>query len=184
MNLLSITAIFFLKCSQIRAFTINSSVRLSATRTIGQHIGTKLYSTSTEVDNETPELKEVEKVVSDMHTSGYTFRIVVVGNGAILETTSKLGPVMKSSISAKTGGKLVTLASEDQSFEFHIKVDEVENIVFAENARPLEDGTEKIMRICRLMNGEGGSICSLILGDSGEDAVKWFSDLKSRYGDN
>lgn len=138
---------------------------------------------NTEVDDKSSELKVVDRVISDMHESGYPFRIVVVGNGAILETTSKLGPTMKSSISQKTGGRLVTLASEDQSFEFHVKVDEVDSVVFAESVRPLEDGEEKILRICRFMNGEA-TICSLILGASGEDVIEWFNDMKERYGNN
>ena len=88
---------------------------------------------------------------------------------------------MKSSISPKTGGKLVTLASEDQSFEFHVKVNEVDKVIFVQSARPAEDGEEKILRICRLMNGEGGSICSLILNEYGQDAIDWFSDMEGRY---
>jgi putative heme iron utilization protein len=89
---------------------------------------------------------------------------------------------MKSSISPKTGGKLVTLASDDQSFEFHVKVDEVSKIVFVETAKPSDDG-EKVLRICRFMNKEGGSICSLILNEAGEEAVQWFGGMQKRYGD-
>ncbi len=87
---------------------------------------------------------------------------------------------MKSSTSPKTGDRLVTLASEDQSFEFHVKVDQVENIVFAESKRPIEGG-EKILRICRFMNNEGGSICSLILNDSGDEAIQWFDRMKEQF---
>jgi len=132
--------------------------------------------------NSNAETKPIDNVITDLHKSGYPFRIVVVGNGAILETTSKLGPVMKSSISPKTGGKLVTLASDDQSFEFHVKVDEVSKIVFVETAKPSDDG-EKVLRICRFMNKEGGSICSLILNEAGEEAVQWFGGMQKRYGD-
>lgn len=134
-----------------------------------------------EASGEEVEEKLVDRVVNDLHDSGYKFRIVVIGNGAILETTSVLGPTKKSSISPKTGGRLVTLASEDQSFEFHIKVDEVDNVVFAETAKPIGDGKEKILRICRLMNKEGGSIASLILAEGSDDAAKWFSELKKKH---
>ena len=134
--------------------------------------------------DDSTELTEVDDVIADLHNSGFPFRIVVIGNGAILETTSKLGPVMKSSVSPKTGDRLVTLASEDQSFEFHVKVDQVSKVVFAETIKPLEGGEEKVLRICRFMSGDGGSICSLILGESGEDATEWFDGMKARYGGN
>lgn len=138
---------------------------------------------NTQADDKYSELKVVDHVLSDMHESGYPFRIVVVGNGAILETTSKLGPTMKSSISPKTGGRLVTLASEDQSFEFHVKVDEVDKVVFVKSVRSLEGGEEKTLRICRFMNGEA-TVCSLILGVSGEDVIEWFNGMKERYENN
>ena len=70
-----------------------------------------------------------ESILDLFHTSNYPFRIVVIGNGAILETTSKLGPTSKSSISPKSGERLLTFASEDQSFEFHVKV-EVRRLFF------------------------------------------------------
>ena len=180
MRVLSIISLIFITCPQIRGFVISSAVRLTTTP-IRQH-STPLYSTEDDGKNSDLKAVHVENVISDMHESGYPFRIVVVGNGAILETTSKLGPVMKSSVSPKTGGRLVTLASEDQSFEFHVKVEEVDNIVFAESVRPLGDGTEKVLRICRFMNGDGGSICSLILGDSGDEAVAWFATMKAKWG--
>ena len=182
MRVLSIISLIFITCPQIRGFVISSAVRLTTTP-IRQH-STPLYSTEDDGKNSDLKAVHVENVISDMHESGYPFRIVVVGNGAILETTSTLGPTMKSSISKKTGGKLVTLASEDQSFEFHVKVNEVDKVVFVESVRPMEGGKEKVMRICRFINGEGGSICSLILGESGEDAIDWFSAMKNRYGDN
>lgn len=75
----------------------------------------------------------------------------------------------------------MTLASEDQSFEFHVKVDQVEKVVFAETIRPIEGG-EKVLRIFRLMNGKGGSICSLILIDTGDEAVQWYDGMKERFG--
>jgi len=138
----------------------------------------QLYS---QTASEQVEPKTVDTVLTEMNDSGYPFRIVVIGNGAILETTSILGPTMKSSVSPKTGERLVTLASEDQSFEFHVKVDQVENVVFAETRRPIEGG-EKVLRICRFMNGEGGSMCSLILNDEGETAIQWFNGMKDRFG--
>ena len=126
------------------------------------------------------EPKVIDNVLQDIHDSGYTFRIVVIGNGAILETTSPLGPIKKSSTSPKTGERLVTLASEDKSFEFHVKVDQVKKIVFAETKKTL-DGGEKILRICRFMNESGVSICSLIMADGSEESSTWFSELKTKY---
>ena len=66
-----------------------------------------------------------EAILDEFHRSSLPFRIVVIGNGAILETTSRLGPTSKAAISPKSGERLLTFASEDQSFEFHVKVEQV-----------------------------------------------------------
>lgn len=129
----------------------------------------------------------MDDIISKIHKSGYMFRIIVIGNGAILETTSRLGPIIKSSVSPKTGQRLVTLASQDQTFEFHIKIDQVKKVVFVENTKTLLDNTQqqqpsKIMRICRFLNQDGESICSLILSESGQEAVEWFAHMKECYG--
>lgn len=179
MKLISLLYLLITYCHKISGFMSTSAVRPLIPSIRRQSM---LYNTNAE-DN-TSELKPVDYIISDMHKSGYSFRIVVIGNGAILEVTSKLGPTMKSSVSPKTGGRLITLASEDKSFEFHVKVDEVNNIVFAESVQPLEGGGEKILRICRFMNGEGGSICSLILGEYEDAAIEWFTGMKERYEKN
>jgi hypothetical protein len=53
------------------------------------------------------ELTEPEQQVFDImdtiHESGYHFRMVVVGKGAILETVAALGPVLKVTQSPSTG---------------------------------------------------------------------------------
>jgi hypothetical protein len=163
---------------------------------------------SSSEDQQQLKLKIIDNIISDMHESKYPFRIIVIGNGAsaILETTSILGPTMKSSVSSKSNGngngnqRLVTLASLDQSFEFHIKVDDVAKIHFVEMVKPVpatatatatatdtQSGTQsetlKVLRICRFVREDGGSICSLILNETGEDAVKWFQGMKDRYGE-
>jgi len=144
-------------------------------------ICTKLLMASITTDQVT---SPIDDILYDLHSSGFPFRVVVVGNGAILESTQVLAPVMKSSISPKSGEKLTTFASSDSSFEFHIKPDSVKQVKFVEIPKPvLVDGAEqeKILRICRFLNNEGGSICSLILADSSVDAGNWFSDMKKKY---
>lgn len=138
----------------------------------------------------------MDEIISEMHKSGYKFRIIVIGNhaGAILETTSILGPIMKSSVSPKSGQRLVTLASQDQSFEFHINVDQVQEVVFVEKNVKILDNTSnedgggednKIMRICRFLNQGGDSICSLILSEGnssdGQEIAEWFARMKECY---
>ena len=44
-----------------------------------------------------------EAILDSFHRSALTFRIVVIGNGAILETTSRLGPTAKASASRSPG---------------------------------------------------------------------------------
>mmetsp|Transcript_6317 Transcript_6317/g.11252 ORF Transcript_6317/g.11252 Transcript_6317/m.11252 type:complete len:198 (-) Transcript_6317:300-893(-) len=114
-----------------------------------------------------------ESILDEFHQFNLPFRIVVIGNGAILETTSKLGPTSKSSISPKSGERLLTFASEDQSFEFHVKVDQVCKIVFV--------ATEE-RRVARFLSENGTPISSLILADKSEEAGKWFDGLVQEHG--
>lgn len=115
-----------------------------------------------------------ESILNEFHKSKYIYRIIVIGNGAILETTNKLGPTYKSSISPKSGERLLTFASEDQTFEFHVKVEQICKICFvATNER----------RVARFLSESGTPICSLILGDSSAEAGEWFDGLIEKFGD-
>eukprot|EP00568_Trieres_chinensis_P008791 CAMPEP_0183307290 /NCGR_PEP_ID=MMETSP0160_2-20130417/17243_1 /TAXON_ID=2839 ORGANISM="Odontella Sinensis, Strain Grunow 1884" /NCGR_SAMPLE_ID=MMETSP0160_2 /ASSEMBLY_ACC=CAM_ASM_000250 /LENGTH=223 /DNA_ID=CAMNT_0025470845 /DNA_START=32 /DNA_END=703 /DNA_ORIENTATION=+ len=129
-----------------------------------------------------PPPSKFDNILRDIHSQALPFRIVVIGGGAILETTSVLGPHMATSKSPKTGERLVTMASEDRSFEFHLKIDRVGKVTFTETDRPIEGGGKKTMRICRFLDGEGGPICSLILADASQEAADWFRGLTIRYG--
>lgn len=120
----------------------------------------------------------VYDVLQDMHDSDYPFRLVVIGNGAILETTSSLGPTFKLGKSPKTGEHLTTFASEDQSFEFHLKIAQVSNIVLTEKTG------ENVMQIFRFVTAEGTPMCSLILADKSEEAQKWFGSMVEKHGEN
>ena len=73
-------------------------------------------STTTSTTTLSPPEQKVYNVLQEMHNSQYPFRLVVVGNGAILETTSVLGPTMKVGTSPRTGEPLVTLASSAKYF--------------------------------------------------------------------
>jgi len=184
LHLLTATILSLIGCSHGFAFAPYLSTRGHTHHQTSSRGFFQLASTpnnSSEEPKEFSQLKIIDKIISDMHESKYPFRIVVIGNGAILETTSPLGPTMKSSVSPKTNQRLVTLASKDQSFEFHIKVDEVAKILFVETIKPVP--AQKVLRICRFVREDGGSICSLILNETGEDAVKWFQGMKDRYGE-
>jgi hypothetical protein len=133
------------------------------------------------------ELTSTEQRVFDLlqrlHDSQYAFRIVVVGNGAILETTSTLGPTLSVSQSPKTGKNLMTLASNDKSFEFHLSLADVTQVAILEKETPA-----KTMRIIRVSGGGGDddkqtSMCSLILADSSDDASAWFQELQKELGE-
>jgi hypothetical protein len=133
---------------------------------------------------EASDLSEPEQMVyhlvEELHSCNFPFRIVVVGNGAILETTSTLGPHMKLNKSPKSGEYLITLANEDQSFEFHMKPSEVSKVVLTEKATLPDAGPG--MKILRFMNKQGGSMCSLILGEKTEAGGAWFQGMISKYG--
>lgn len=123
-----------------------------------------------------PEQK-VYDIVADMHGSSYPFRLVVVGNGAILETTSELGPTFKLGKSPRTGEPLTTFASIDQSFEFHLMIAQVSKIVMTAKENP----AGKLMQIFRFLTDEGKPMCSLILADKGDEASAWFGTMVEKY---
>ena len=140
----------------------------------------------TEASASVEDLSENEQSVyglfEELHQSSFKFRIVVVGNGAILETTHALGPTLKLNASPKTGEYLLTMASEDQSFEFHVKTSQVGSVALAEKQKG-PDVSGGSLRIIRLGNKEKGPLCSLILGDSSDDAVEWFGTMQTKYGE-
>ena len=142
-----------------------------------KHSATKLATAKV-----APILTEKEAKVygflQDLHESKLSFRIVVVGNGAILESTNTLGMYMALSQSPKSGANLVTFASEDKSFELHLQTAEIAKVALVERETP-----HRTMRIVRLIKEGGESICSLIVSDDSETTMEWFSTMKSKYGD-
>ena len=128
----------------------------------------------------TPVEQGVYEFFEKLHQSQHAFRIVVVGSaGGILETTAPLGPVFKTSQSPKSGKVLLTMATEDQSFEFHVTLSQVAQLAIVE--RPSPDGARTI-RVIRVLTDQGASVCSLILGDDSDDAAAFFETLQQEYG--
>ena len=121
--------------------------------------------------------QQIYDFLQELHTSGYPFRTIVSGNGAILESTQRLGPTLKVGESGKTGDLILTMASEDQSFEFHVKIQQVHKIVLVEREVP-----GKTIRIIRMTNAEEQSMCSLILGEYSDEAAAFFQGLVTKYG--
>lgn len=132
---------------------------------------------------------EVCDILRELHDSGLPFRIIVIGNGAILESTSVLGPTMGVSESKKTGKPIATFASEDRSFEFHVKPDEIRALALTEKQSPVHP--EKTMRSLRFTN-EKGPVCILIVGENDDSsssaeaaaasAASWFQMMVTKYG--
>jgi hypothetical protein len=127
------------------------------------------------------ELTEPEQQVFDImdaiHLSEYKFRVIVVGKGAILETTAALGPVLKVTQSPSTGTNMLTLANTDQTFEFHLQLAQVSKIVLLEKETPA-----KTLRMVRILNVAGDSMSSLILADESVEAITWYEGLIAKYG--
>lgn len=126
----------------------------------------------------TPREQTVYDFMKGMKESGYTFRAVVVGKGAILETTTPLGPVLKVTQSPSTGDNLLTLATTDQETEFHLRLSQVKKVVITKKETP-----SKTLRIVRLVNVDGEGMCSLILADQSEAATKWYDEMAIDCGD-
>jgi len=122
----------------------------------------------------------VYNLVLELHACKFPFRIVVVGDGAILETTSTLGPHMMTNKSPKSGEYLITLANEDKSFEFHLKPNQVSKVVLTEKATL--PGAGPGMKIFRFIDGQNVSICSLILCEKTATGSSWFEGMVAKYG--
>jgi hypothetical protein len=156
-------------------------------------------SESDALDNKlTLKEKSVYTMLEELSNSNLSFRIVVVGNGAILESTNMLGSpttnMMKLNQSPVSGANIVTFASEDKSFEFHLMIAQVDKVALIEKDSPVNKG--KTMRIIRFIknddeSGASKSICSLILVTSADDdddddddtvANDWFKIMISKYG--
>jgi hypothetical protein len=156
----------------------------SPTHSIASALFMVVENEANEASNALPVLSDKEELVydllKDLSNAKFPFRVVVVGNGAILESTNLLGPTFKVSQSPATGANLVTFASEDQSFEFHLMIAQVSKVAMIEKPSPVKEG--KTMRIMRFLNAEEKSICSLILADESADATGWFQRTVSKYG--
>lgn len=72
---------------------------------------------------------------------------------------------------------MLTLASTDQSFEFHLQLSQVSKMVLISKDTP-----SKVMRIIRILNDQGESMTSLILASDSKEATKWFETLGDNYG--
>lgn len=123
--------------------------------------------------------EKVYGLLEEIHDSKLDFRVVVVGNGAILESTSTLGPKMKLSQSPATGENLVTFASEDNAFEFHVKLAQVSKVTLVEKESPANGRT---MRILRFVNEVGKPVCSLIVAEDSDASVEWYNTITTKYG--
>jgi hypothetical protein len=124
----------------------------------------------------TPHEDQVYHFLQDIQNKD--FRIVVIGNGAILESTHSLGPSISISPSPKSGVNLITFASPDKSFELHLQLSQVSKVDLVEKETP-----SRTMRILRLSDGQGKSICSLILSEDSQENAEWFQSMKAKYGE-
>lgn len=124
----------------------------------------------------TPKEEKVYGFLEDLRNKD--FRIIVIGNGAILESTHSLGPNMSLSQSPKSGANLVTFASPDKSFELHLQTSQVAKVALVEKEMP-----GRTMRILRLSNEQGQSICSLIVSEDSEAMADWFQSMRDKYGE-
>mmetsp|Transcript_7878 Transcript_7878/g.19557 ORF Transcript_7878/g.19557 Transcript_7878/m.19557 type:complete len:210 (-) Transcript_7878:3041-3670(-) len=127
----------------------------------------------------TPSGTRVYELLKDLHDSGFAFRIIVVADGAILESTNVLGPVFNLSLSKKTGLPITTFASADKSFEFHLKLAEVASAVLVEKPSRAKEG--RTMRLLRFSK-ESGKICTLILKDDDDVTAAWFRSMVEKHG--
>lgn len=163
---------FLLATSRLTgAFTVAPSIGATPPST------TKLAASTKPEPTLTASEEKIFEFLQELHQSKLAFRIVVIGNGAILESTNPLGPNMSLNQSPKSGANLVTFASEDKSYELHLQTNAISKVSLVEKETP-----GRTMRILRLVNSEGQSICSLILSEDSDATAKWFQTMTSKYG--
>jgi len=120
----------------------------------------------------------VKHLISDLEFLG-PCRFIVSGKGAILEAVGAFEGLRES----KKG--LATVSNDDNSFECHIRLNEVRSAQFATKDTP--DG--RTLRIVRLLGEERAPLLSAILHpDEGEEvdesAIKYWEGLRERFGDD
>lgn len=106
-------------------------------------------------------------------------RFVVAGRGAILEAIG----VFEGMREGKPG--LATVSNDDNTFECHIKLNEIRGAQFATK----EAASGKTLHIVRLLGDDGASLLSAILhpddGDEvDEGAIQFYDSLRKKFGDN
>jgi hypothetical protein len=176
-SFLQIAGLASLWISSLHGFAVQPNHHLRTPTTTCRHAEGTTSSSSPRMGELTPPEQRVYDLLIEIHESPYSFRVVVVGAGAILETTAKLGPVLKVTQQPSTGSNLMTLASEDQSFEFHVRLSQVSKMVLTSRETP-----QKTLRLLRLLNASGDSMCTVILADDSEAAAEWFEGMLSKYG--
>ena len=201
-KMISLLLLVCLFCSTSQAFSVLPTITTTRGGASQPSLDGRLYtssssSSSTTTDQQqqqeeeedvlpphTPSLTTLEQDVYDffsrLHESRYDFRIIVMGtdNGAILETTAMLGPTFKLNESPKSGKVLLTMATADQDFEFHVTLSYISKLELAEKVKP--DGST--LRVMRFLTQTDSVICALLLSEQTDDAAEFFASLLETYG--
>ena len=87
------------------------------------------------------------------------------------------------SFSIKNGAFLATVSSDDNSFECHLRLNQLASAQFV--CKPVD---ERSLHIIRLLSNEGKSLLSIILhadqtGEYEDGAVEFWEKLRSKFGD-
>lgn len=120
----------------------------------------------------------VKHFISDLEFLG-PCRFVVAGSGAILEGVG----VFENLREGKPG--LATVSNDDNSFECHIRLQQVCGAQFAK--KDTADG--RTLHIVRLLGDEKKSVLSAILhpeadGEVDESAIQFWGSLRERFGED
>ena len=81
----------------------------------------------------------------------------------------------------RTKNSLTTVSNDDNSFECHVRLDQVRSAQFA-----TKDSGDRTLHIVRLKGEDGTALLSAILKpDTGEEegAIQFFEKLRERFGD-
>ena len=89
----AVASLLLIAATAVSGFHVSPAPNVLATRVVAESSsrGPKTFQLASETTSDSTTVSTAQEILDDFHSSNLPFRIVVIGNGAILETTSKLG---------------------------------------------------------------------------------------------
>lgn len=88
----AVASLLLIAATAVSGFQVVSPPNVLATRAVAESSRCPTtFQLASDTTSDSTTVSTAQEILDDFHSSNLPFRIVVIGNGAILETTSKLG---------------------------------------------------------------------------------------------